>query len=67
MRRRIDVLRKLDARMTARIILLLAEKYKTFEELEAHLKSEVSERELQEINQAALQEGRQPLSFSFKQ
>lgn len=63
----LDIFKQLDAKMTARIIKQLAQDFETSEALEAHLEKEVSEKELQEINHAALREGRQPLSFSFKQ
>lgn len=62
-----DVFKQLDAGIMAKIILLLAEEFKSPRELEEHLGKDVSEKELQKINRAALKEGRQPLSFSFKQ
>ena len=58
-----DVIKQLDAGTMAKIILLLAEEFESPRELEEHLGKDVSEKELQEINQAALQEGRQPLFF----
>ena len=63
----LDVFRQLDVKMAARIIKQLAEDFDTQEALETHLEKEVSEKELQEINHAALREGHQPLSCSFKQ
>lgn len=58
-----DVFKQLDAGIMAKIILLLAEEFESPRELEEHLGKDASEKELQRINRAALQEGRKPLSF----
>lgn len=64
---RFDLLKKLDVSLASRIMIDLVNDYKTHEALCEYLNSEVSQEELRRINAAALDEGNQPLSFSFKQ
>jgi hypothetical protein len=65
--RRIDLLIQTDTLLTSRLIIHLGRMFDNPGELQSHLEGEISEKELQQINAAALKEGRQPLSFSFKQ
>lgn len=64
---RFNILKQLELSLAARIIWELGKKTETPEEVEKILASEVPKEELQRINEAALLEGRQPLSFEFKQ
>ena len=65
--RRIDLLIQTDTLLTSRLIIHLGRMFDNPGELQSHLEGEVTEKELQQINDAARKEGRQPLSFSFKQ
>lgn len=65
--RRIDLLIQTDTLLTSRLIIHLGRMFDNPGELQSHLEGEISEKELQQINAVALKEGRQPLSFSFKQ
>lgn len=64
---RYDLLKQTDISLGATIIFDLGKKFRSRAELEKHLEGEITEKELQQINDAALKEGNQPLSFSCKQ
>lgn len=64
---RLDLFRQLDAILISRLICVLGKLYDDPEDLQKHLSEALTEEELQRINDAAHKEGRQPLSFSFKQ
>lgn len=65
--KRFELLKKTEVYLAARIIFELGKKAKCPGDIEAVLISEISKEELQQINEAALREGRQPLSFERKQ
>ena len=58
--RRIDLLIQTDTLLTSRLIIHLGRMFDNPGELQSHLEGEISEKELQQINAAALKEGRQP-------
>lgn len=64
---RLDLFNQLDVVLASRLICALGKLFDNPEDLEKHLSRELAEEELQQINDAALKEGNQPLSFSFKQ
>lgn len=64
---RFELLKQLEVSLAAEIIFDLPDKFNNAEELKNHLCGELEEEELQQINDAAQNEGRQPLSFSLKQ
>lgn len=64
---RLDLFKQLDVVLASRLICALGKLFDNPEDLEKHLSGELAEEELQQINDAALKEGNQPLSFSFKQ
>lgn len=64
---RLDLLKQTDSTLAASLILMLAKQFASEEELQEHLETEITEEELQQINDAAQREGRQPISFSRKQ
>lgn len=64
---RLDLLKQTDSALAASLILMLAKQFTSEEELQEHLETEITEEELQQINDAAQREGCQPLSFFRKQ
>lgn len=64
---RFDLLKLLDVSLASEIIFDLSKKFDSADKLKKHLCEVVTEKELQQINEAAQREGTQPLSFSFKQ
>lgn len=65
---RFDLLKQIDDMLfAADIILGLAYEFNDPDRLREHLEGTITKEELQQINEAAQKEGRQPLSFSFKQ
>lgn len=65
--KRFDLLMQTDTLLASRLIIDMGRMFDNPEELQSHLEGDISEKELQQINAAALKEGRQPLSFSLKQ
>lgn len=64
---RFELLKQIDISLASEIIFDLSRKLDSAEKLKNHLCGDVSEAELQQINDAARREGRHLLSFSFKQ
>lgn len=64
---RYELLKKIEVHLAARIIFELGKKAKCPGDIEEVLISEISKEELQQLNEAALREGRQPLSFERRQ
>lgn len=64
---RFELLKQLEIHFASKIIFEIVPNCKTQEELCNYLNEKISEKELQRINEAALEEGRQPLFFSLKQ
>lgn len=64
---RFDLLKKTDSSLAASLILMLAKEFDDENKLKVHLEGEITEEELQQINDAARREGRQPLSRRLKQ
>ncbi len=62
-----DLLKQLELEHFCSLIYVATRDFETPEKFKDALQSEITEKELQRINEAALKEGRQPLSFSFKQ
>lgn len=62
-----DMVKQLELDVFCDLLYGTAKGFDTQEEFKAALQSEVTEKELQRINSAALRDGYQPLSFSFKQ
>lgn len=64
---RFELLKQLKVSFASELIFEIVSNCKTQEELCNYLNEKISEKELQRINEAALEEGRQPLFFSLKQ
>lgn len=59
-----DVVRQLELDVFCDVMHEIAKDFNTQAELKEALQTEISEKELQRINEASLREGYQPLSFS---
>lgn len=64
---RFELLKQLEVSFASKIIFEIVRNCEDQEELCNYLNEKISEKELQRINEAALEEGRQPLFFSLKQ
>ncbi len=64
---RFELLKRLEINFASKIIFEIVQDCKTQEELCNYLNEKISEKEPQRINEATLEEGRQPLFFSLKQ
>lgn len=64
---RFEMLKQLDVLLASKLIISMGQRFNDPEALQKHLEGEISEEELQQINDAARREGHQPLSFSLKQ
>lgn len=62
-----ELLKMLDIALASEIIFGITKRFQDAKALEKYLSEEIPEIELQRINDAARKEGRQPLSFSFRQ
>lgn len=60
---RFDLLKQCDISLASELIYELGRMFDTAEELESHLHGEVTEKELQQINDAARKEGKSSLIF----
>lgn len=58
-----DLLKQTDVKLAACVIIDWGKMFDNSEALEKHLKNEVTEKELHQINDAALKEGKSPLVF----
>lgn len=57
---RFNLLKQLDVSLASEIIFNLPRKFEDVKELDGHLREEITEEELQQINDAARKEGSQP-------
>lgn len=64
---RFELLKQLEVSFASKIIFEIVRNCEDQEELCNYLNEKISGKELQRINEAALEEGRQPLFFSLKQ
>ena len=62
-----DAVKQLELDNFCDLIYGTARSFSTQEEFKSALQNEIREKELQQINEAALREGHHPLSFSLKQ